>query len=135
MQIETLKVFCDIVETGSFSESGKRNSITQSAVSQQIRSLEKRFGVAFFERGKKNFAMTAEGEVFEAAAREMLEIFDEAQSIAGVLVTLGVEHDQRGDSVLGGYSEIHARGHVDRGHKSAAQHQQEKREHHFCGNQ
>ena len=80
MQIETLKVFCDIVETGSFSESGKRNSITQSAVSQQIRSLEKRFGVAFFERGKKNFAMTAEGEVFEAAAREMLEIFDSIES-------------------------------------------------------
>ncbi len=76
MQIETLKVFCDIVDTGSFSDSGKRNSITQSAVSQQIRSLEKKFGVAFFERGKKNFAMTAEGEAFESAAREILEIYE-----------------------------------------------------------
>ena len=76
MQIETLKVFCDIVETGSFSDAGKLNSITQSAVSQQIRALEKRFGVAFFERGKKNFAMTPEGEVFQTAARELLEIYD-----------------------------------------------------------
>lgn len=80
MQIETLKVFCDIVETGSFSDSGKRNSITQSAVSQQIRALEKKFGVAFFERGKKHFAMTTEGEVFEEAAREILEIYDSIES-------------------------------------------------------
>ena len=39
MQIETLKVFCDLVETASFSQAAVLNSITQSAVSQQIRAL------------------------------------------------------------------------------------------------
>ena len=45
MNIETFQVYCDLVETTSFSEAADRNGITQSAVSQQIRALEDRFGV------------------------------------------------------------------------------------------
>ena len=39
MHIETLKVFCDLAETRSFSKAADVNDITQSAVSQQIRAL------------------------------------------------------------------------------------------------
>jgi len=39
MHIETLKVFCDIIESGSFSYAASQNFVTQSAVSQQVRSL------------------------------------------------------------------------------------------------
>ena len=75
MQIESLKVFCDLVDTASFSLAAQRNDITQSAVSQQIRALETRYGVTFFERGKKNFSVTPEGQVFDGAAREIMEVF------------------------------------------------------------
>jgi LysR family transcriptional regulator, transcriptional activator of the cysJI operon len=75
MHFLNLKVFCDLVETGSFSTAADRNDITQSAVSQQIKTLEQRFGVVFFERGKKNFSITPEGTVFHAAALRMLEIY------------------------------------------------------------
>ena len=75
MHLLNLKVFCDLVETGSFSIAADRNDITQSAVSQQIKTLEQRFGVTFFERGKKNFSITPEGTVFHAAALRMLEIY------------------------------------------------------------
>ena len=75
MQVETFKVYCDLIETASFSHAAKLNGITQSAVSQQVRALEKRFGVVLVERGKKNFAVTPEGQVFEEAAREMIEVF------------------------------------------------------------
>lgn len=75
MQIESFKVFCDLVDTASFSQAAERNGITQSAVSQQIKSLEERYGVRFFERGKKNFSITPEGQVFELAARDIVEIF------------------------------------------------------------
>jgi DNA-binding transcriptional LysR family regulator len=75
MHLLNLKVFCDLVETGSFSIAADRNDITQSAVSQQIKSLEQRFGVVFFERGKKNFSITPEGTVFHTAALRMLEIY------------------------------------------------------------
>ncbi len=75
MQIESLKVFSDLVDTASFSLAAQRNNVTQSAVSQQIRALENRYKVIFFERGKKNFSVTPEGQVFDAAAREMMDIF------------------------------------------------------------
>jgi LysR family transcriptional regulator, transcriptional activator of the cysJI operon len=74
MHIVNLKVFCDLVETSSFSGSAERNGITQSAVSQQIKSLEESYQVTFFERGKKNFSITPEGLVFYAAAQKILAI-------------------------------------------------------------
>src|ERR1700750_2901214 len=43
MQLESLKMFCDVVETGSFSRAAQLNHVTQSAVSQQIRALEHRY--------------------------------------------------------------------------------------------
>ena len=75
MHIETFKVFCDLIETTSFSEAAERNGISQSAVSQQVRALEDRFGVTLVERGRRNFAVTPEGEVFLKAAREILEAY------------------------------------------------------------
>lgn len=75
MQIETLKVFCDLVETSSFSRAATLNSITQSAVSQQIRALEERYHVSLIERGKKNFSVTQEGEALLRASREILHTF------------------------------------------------------------
>jgi len=80
MQIETLKVFCDLVDTTSFSQAADLNGVTQSAVSQQIRNLEKKYEVAFFERGKKNFSITPEGQAFDGVAREILELFKSIDS-------------------------------------------------------
>jgi DNA-binding transcriptional LysR family regulator len=75
MHVETFQVFCDLVETTSFSEAAERNNISQSAVSQQIRALEERFGVTLVERGRRNFAVTPEGEVFLQAARNILDAY------------------------------------------------------------
>lgn len=85
MHIETLQVFCDLVETTSFSEAAERNSISQSAVSQQIRALEDRFGVVLVERGRKNFAVTPEGEVFLKAARQILETYQGIEEQLGMM--------------------------------------------------
>jgi len=76
MQLLLFKVFRDLAETTSFSEAARRNAITQSAVSQQVKALEKRFGVRLIERGKKNFSLTKEGRVFLGAAREILAVVD-----------------------------------------------------------
>ncbi len=75
MQIETFKVFCDLVETASFSRAASLNSITQSAVSQQIRALEQRYDVSLIERGKKNFSVTQEGRAFLEASKEILHTY------------------------------------------------------------
>ncbi len=76
MQIETFKIFSDLAETGSFSKAAKTNQITQSAVSQQIRALENRFGVTLIERGPRSFALTQEGEAFLSAAKEILDVYN-----------------------------------------------------------
>src|SRR3974390_278751 len=76
MQIETFKIFRDLVETASFSRAAELNAITQSAVSQQIRALERKFRVALIERGKRNFSVTQEGRAFLEASKEILRAYD-----------------------------------------------------------
>ena len=41
MLIQSLKIFCDLIDTQSFSKTAVLNGVTQSAVSQQIKSIEK----------------------------------------------------------------------------------------------
>jgi LysR family transcriptional regulator, transcriptional activator of the cysJI operon len=76
MQIEIFKVFCDLVETSSFSKAANLNAITQSAVSQQIHALERKFKVSLIERGKKIFSVTVEGRAFLQASKEILRAYE-----------------------------------------------------------
>ena len=80
MQIESLKVFCDLVETKSFTKAAQINEVTQSAVSQTISALERRFKSLLIERSKKNFRLTQEGEVCYDYAKQILQIHDALQS-------------------------------------------------------
>jgi len=76
MHIETLKTFCDLIETGSFSKAAALNFVSQSAVSQQVKSLEQRFDQQLIERGRrKGVALTEAGRIFYAECREILEHF------------------------------------------------------------
>ena len=59
--IASLKVFCDLVETQSFSRTAVLNHVTQSAVSQQLKSIQKRQGNRLVEREKRRLRLTAEG--------------------------------------------------------------------------
>ncbi len=76
MQIEVFKIFRDLAESGSFSKAAVSNGISQSAVSQQIRALEQRFQVSLVERGRRAFALTAEGEAFLGASREIVDVYE-----------------------------------------------------------
>ncbi|MBO0862142.1 MAG: LysR family transcriptional regulator [Chloracidobacterium sp.] len=74
MHIETLKTFCDLVETGSFSKAAALNFVSQSAVSQQVKSLERRFGRQLIERGqRRGVAPTEAGKTFYTDCKEILE--------------------------------------------------------------
>ncbi len=79
MLVESLKVFCDLVETQSFSKTAVLNCVTQSAVSQQLKSIEKRQGKQLLEREKRRLTLTAEGEIFYRYAREIVRRFEEMQ--------------------------------------------------------
>lgn len=76
MQLSSFKIFCDLIETGSFSRAAAVNDVTQSAVSQQLSGIEGRLGVTLIERGRRQFAITPEGEIFLDASRAILDIYN-----------------------------------------------------------
>ena len=80
MQIENFKTFADLVETKSFSKSAKLNGITQSAVSQQARAMERHFKTLLIDRSQKQFQLTREGQRVYESAKEILHTYDKLLS-------------------------------------------------------
>ena len=80
MQIENFKIFADLVETKSFSKAAKLNGITQSAVSQQARSMERNFKTLMIDRSQKQFNLTREGQRIYEAAKEVLHVYEKLHS-------------------------------------------------------
>src|SRR5213594_3055299 len=80
MQIESLKVFCDLAETESFTKAAQINQVTQSAVSQQISSLERQFKSLLIERSKKKFRLTREGQVLYEFSKQIIQTYDSLHS-------------------------------------------------------
>lgn len=80
MQIENFKIFADLVETRSFSKSAKLNGITQSAVSQQARAMERHFKTLLIDRSQKQFQLTREGHRVYDSAKEVLHTYDKLLS-------------------------------------------------------
>lgn len=79
MQLESLKVFCDVVKSQSFSKAAVLNFVSQSAVSQQIRSLEEKYEHKLIERGKRNLAPTQAGQILYETAQEILGRLEEME--------------------------------------------------------
>jgi DNA-binding transcriptional LysR family regulator len=80
MQIENFKIFADLVETKSFSKSAKLNGITQSAVSQQARAMERHFKTLLVDRSQKQFQLTREGQRVYESAKELLHSYEKLLS-------------------------------------------------------
>jgi DNA-binding transcriptional LysR family regulator len=80
MQIESLKVFCDLAETKSFTKAAQINGVTQSAVSQQISSLERTFKSLLIERSKKKFRLTREGQVLYDYSKQIIQTYESLDS-------------------------------------------------------
>jgi DNA-binding transcriptional LysR family regulator len=94
VHIETLQTFCHLVETGSFTKAARRGLISQSAVSQQLKTLELRYGQRLIERGsRRQVAPTDAGRLLYAECRELLDRFrqleerlrEPSDAVAGVV--------------------------------------------------
>jgi LysR family transcriptional regulator, transcriptional activator of the cysJI operon len=89
MQIESLKMFCDLAETKSFTKAAQINDVTQSAVSQTISTMERHFKSLLIERSKKNFRLTTEGQVVYDFSKRILQSYDtienKMQELKGVV--------------------------------------------------
>lgn len=76
MHIETLKTFCDVIDAGSFSKAARLNFVSQSAVSQQLSALERRYDRKLLERGRgRPLAPTEAGRLLYAEGKAILARF------------------------------------------------------------
>jgi DNA-binding transcriptional LysR family regulator len=80
MQIETLKIFCDIVAWASFSRGAEANRVSQSTASQAVQQLEGRLGVKLIDRSKRPFVLTPAGKVFYDGCRDLMGRYFELET-------------------------------------------------------
>lgn len=98
LDIDTLKTFLAIAQTGSFTRAAEEVNKTQSAVSMQMKRLEERLGKDIFARDGRISRLTDDGERLLDYARRILKLNNEAvaafqkEELAG-RVRLGVPDD------------------------------------------
>jgi DNA-binding transcriptional LysR family regulator len=98
LDVDQLRTFVAIAETGSFTRAAEVVHKTQSAVSMQMKRLEERIGKPIFERDGRASKLTEDGERLLDYARRIVKLNSEALSIVGGTgltgsVRLGVPDD------------------------------------------
>lgn len=77
MLLRQLEYFSAVVESGSFTEAAKHCFVSQSAISQQVKALEKELGTTLLERKGKSFTLTPAGEQVLSAAHDVRTRIDQ----------------------------------------------------------
>ena len=80
MNLDSAKIFCDLVELKNFSRTADLHGISQSAVSQQLAQLETAHKVQLINRKKRPLELTDAGQTFYRACKEMLERYHQLQN-------------------------------------------------------
>ena len=78
MNLNQLRVFEAVARTGSFSRAAESLSVTQPAVTLQIRQLERDCGVQLFERIRRRPRLTEAGRILQDYARRIFALVAEA---------------------------------------------------------
>jgi DNA-binding transcriptional LysR family regulator len=76
MNIDTIRIFCDVVLHQSFSRGASVNDVSQSAATQSIHRLEQYLGVQLVDRSRRPFILTPEGQICYDGFRSLLESYD-----------------------------------------------------------
>src|SRR5215469_2551659 len=80
MQLESLKIFCDVVRWSSFSRGAAENGISQSSASQAVHQLEARLGVKLIDRSKRPLVLTPQGRVYYEGCKDLVERYVELEN-------------------------------------------------------
>jgi DNA-binding transcriptional LysR family regulator len=82
MELRYLKYFVTVAERQSFTRAAEELHVAQSAISQQIKSLEEELGVSLLHRTKRSVKLTAAGNAFLSEAKEILAHAELSKQIA-----------------------------------------------------
>lgn len=97
MLFKQMQYFISIVRNNSFTEAAEENYISQSAISQGIKSLEDELGVKLLERYNRGFTLTNAGEYFY---KQSLIISDEVDRLKQSLIKVA---EKKNDILRIGY--------------------------------
>jgi len=77
---DEMSAFVRIVDLGSFARAAEDMQVAPSALSKRVSRLEDRLGVRLLNRTTRRLALTAEGEIYLARARDILALVESAEA-------------------------------------------------------
>lgn len=80
MELRQLKYLLSIAEEGTFTAAAEKLFISQSALSQQVKSMEEELGVPLFDRSRNRLRFTQAGELLRSRAQRIVKEVDEAKT-------------------------------------------------------
>ena len=76
MQMDAIRLYCDIAHHRSFSKAAAAHGVTQSAASQRIQSLEKELSIRLIDRSKRPLELTAAGKLFHEGCWGIIDRYE-----------------------------------------------------------
>jgi DNA-binding transcriptional LysR family regulator len=80
MQLEAIKIFCDIASFRSFSKAAAANELSQPAVSRVVHQLESRLGGQLIDRSRRPLELTPMGQTYYEGCKRLLEQYLELEA-------------------------------------------------------
>lgn len=80
IKLDQYKAFSSVAKCSSFSIAASELYMTQSAISQQIKSLEESLGVTLFIRGRNGATLTPQGKLLLEYVEKALDLFTSAEN-------------------------------------------------------
>lgn len=81
MELFQLRSFLRVVEAGSITRAAERLYLTQPAVTQHVRALERELGVPLFDRTRRGVALTQAGQVLYQYAHQCMALLEECRQV------------------------------------------------------
>lgn len=82
-RLQTLRVFVNVVEHGGFARAGVVMNMANAVVSRHVADLETHLGARLLNRTTRRLSLTETGQAYLEKARQILDMFDEADAVAG----------------------------------------------------
>ncbi|MEL4238227.1 LysR family transcriptional regulator [Shewanella xiamenensis] len=79
-QINEMKAFLAVTETGSFVAAAEKSGVSTTALSRWVMQLEQRLGVRLLHRTTRRLSLTVEGERFAERCSDILQQLAEAEA-------------------------------------------------------
>ena len=92
MDLDTLRIFCDLAELKSFSKAAEKHLLSQSAISQQLAQIELLHKCQFIDRKKRPIELTKAGQLFYDACKDVVDRYGQFK---GELTNLQKSSEER----------------------------------------